>query len=127
MATTLTGQNLAGAVVLVAEDNVVIGMSLTELLADVGCIVLGPVTSVTEALAMLDRRRPDVTLLDHSLADGTAKPVSEALDAMGVPYALLTGDAAEFFGGSAPVIEKPFESAAVLQVVAQLLCTGRVA
>ena len=64
MATTLTGQNLAGAVVLVAEDNVVIGMSLTELLADVGCIVLGPVTSVAEALAMLDRRRPDVTLLD---------------------------------------------------------------
>jgi hypothetical protein len=46
---------------------------------------------------------------------------------MGVPYALLTGDAAEFFGGLAPAIEKPFESAAVLQVVAQLLCTGRVA
>ena len=115
-------RDLAGAIVFVAEDNVVIGMMLLELLSDAGCIVLGPVASVVEAQTMLNARRPDVALLDHALADGTAEPVVQTLDAASVPYALLTGeDAAEPHSPSVPVLRKPFGSEAVYQVVAQLL------
>ena len=116
--------NLTGTSVLVAEDDAIIGMYIDELLWDAGCIVLGPFVSVTDALAILETQRPDVALLDHTLADGTVAPVAMALTERGVPFALLTGaDDLELAGGLtfAPRVAKPFGSGAVEQMLLKLL------
>lgn len=113
--------HFAGQIVLVAEDDALIGMWLAELLTDVGCAVLGPVDSAAAALALLARHRPAAAFLDHVLADGTGESVAVALGVMGAPYAFLTGDPAKFSESSVPVLEKPFETAAVYRVLAQLL------
>jgi hypothetical protein len=70
----------------------IIGMCIEDLLWEAGCIVLGPVVSVADALAVLQTQRPDAALLDHTLADGTVAPVAAALTKRGVPFALLTAE-----------------------------------
>jgi DNA-binding NarL/FixJ family response regulator len=63
------GTVLQGQRVLVAEDHFLIAVELTNLLHGWGCTVLGPVGSVAEAEALLDRGRPDLALLDLGLSD----------------------------------------------------------
>ena len=116
--------NLTGTSVLVAEDDAIIGMYIEELLRDAGCIVLGPLVSVTDALTILETQRPDVALLDHTLADGTVAPVAMALTERGVPFALLTGaNDLELADGLtfAPRVAKPFGSAALEHMLRELL------
>ena len=103
-------------------------MYIEELLRDAGCIVLGPLVSVTNALAVLETHRPDVALLDHTLADGTVAPVAMALTKRGVPFALLTGaNDLELADGLtfAPRVAKPFGSAAVEHLLRELLDRSR--
>ena len=83
-------EDLAGARVLVVEDEFVIALEVEVLLRDFGCEVLGPVPSVVRALELLGRERPDAAPLDLDLLDGMAVPVAELLASMGVPFALVT-------------------------------------
>ena len=52
-------EDLAGARVLVVEDEFLIALEVEVLLRDFGCEVLGPVPSVVRALELLGRERPD--------------------------------------------------------------------
>jgi two-component system, response regulator PdtaR len=83
-------EDLAGARVLVVEDEFVIALEVEFLLRDFGCEVLGPVPSVARALELLGRERPDAAPLDLDLLGGTAVPVAELLASMRVPFALVT-------------------------------------
>jgi CheY-like chemotaxis protein len=77
--------------VLVAEDNAIIAMDMDRLLQEAGYDVVGPVPTVLEALAAIRHRPPDAAVLDVGLSDGVAFPVAEKLDAVGVPFVLVTG------------------------------------
>jgi two-component system, response regulator PdtaR len=83
-------EDLAGARVLVVEDEFLIALEVEFLLRDFGCEVLGPVPSIAWALELLGRERPDAALLDLNLLDGVAVPVAELLASMGVPFVLVT-------------------------------------
>src|SRR4051794_28099922 len=56
--------------VLLVEDEFIIALEMELALLDLGCTVLGPVASAAGALALLDRERPDVAILDVNLLDG---------------------------------------------------------
>ena len=115
-------ERLAGATVLVVEDNAIIGLDLQMTLEDFGYRVLGPASSNEDALAMLAHERPDAAVVDLHLTDGLATPVTEALSALGVPFMLLTGsddDAA--LPGSVPHLGKPYALDALERTVLQLL------
>src|SRR3954454_7390819 len=86
-------EGLAGARVLVVEDEFVIALEVEFLLRDFGCEVLGPVPSVVRALELLGRERPDAALLDLNLLDGMAVPVAELLASRRVPSALVPPNA----------------------------------
>jgi CheY-like chemotaxis protein len=108
----LSARPLAGAGVLVVEDEPNVRRSLEEVLRELGCRVIGPVGSVHDALALLCRDRPDLVLLDMSLSDGQADPVAEALAALDVPFALMTGSGRTRLDEpclrDAPCLAKPF-------------------
>lgn len=74
--------------VLVVEDEYLVAMELSDLLRDEGFAVIGPVPTVAAALAMLDRRLPDVCLLDVNLRGEQSVPVAQALHSRGVPFLL---------------------------------------
>lgn len=86
-------KKLTGCLVLVVEDEPLIALDLTKHLEEAGAIVLGPVSSVPEALKILGAldRLPDVASLDLKLAEGTSIRIAEELDRLGVPFIFATG------------------------------------
>ncbi|MBY9064811.1 hypothetical protein K7957_17880 [Sphingomonas yunnanensis] len=67
---------------------------LRHALHDAGAQLLGPVRAVAEGLALLAnlRERPAAAIVNLRLGDGTALPLLDSLDALGVPL-LLIGEA----------------------------------
>jgi CheY-like chemotaxis protein len=123
------GAGLHGLKVLVAEDDGLLALDLACTLRELGCVVLPAAPSVAGALAILGAERPDVALLDVSLADGSAAPVAAALAAAGVPFAVVSGYAACEIGEAAlrgaPHLGKPYGLRDLRVTLAQLSAPSR--
>ena len=120
-----SGADLAGLRILIVEDEFLLAMELEMLLQQRGCLVLGPVSSVGQALTMLRGEQPDVALLDVNLKGERATPVAAALQARGVPFVLITGYSGVQLGEpelrAAPRIDKPVNCRALKRAVASAL------
>ncbi len=78
--------------VLVVEDEYMLADELAMELADVGAVVLGPVPSVEQALALLESEaRPDGAVLDVNLGGEAVFPLADVLIERGVPLIFTTG------------------------------------
>lgn len=119
------GADLAGLRILIVEDEFLLAMELEMLLQRRGCMVLGPVSSVAQALAALDGEPPDLALLDVNLKGERATPVAAALQARGVPFVLITGYGALQLSEpelrDATRIDKPVSCRALSRAVATAL------
>lgn len=117
--------NLSGCRVLVVEDEFLLAMELEDLLAQGGCEVLGPASSVSQALAVLAGEQPDLALLDVNLKGERATPVAAALRERGVPYVLITGYSEAHLSEpelrSAPRIDKPVSCHTLARAVRRAL------
>lgn len=82
---------LSGTRVLLVEDEAIIALDLADTFASAGADVVGPASSVREALRLLDGARVDTALLDFNVADGEVTPVLDLLVARGVPVVIYTG------------------------------------
>jgi CheY-like chemotaxis protein len=108
----MSGGSLSGRRILVVEDEMFVAMLVEDLLADLGCQVVGPAASVEEALRLLNGAALDGALLDVNLGEEKVYPVAEALRRTQVPYVFVTG-----YGTSGleqpyrndPTIQKPFD------------------
>ena len=78
-------------VVMVAEDNAVIGMMLADDLQEVGYAVAGPFSHAAAALAWLQGFRPDMAVLDVRLMDGSCVPLVRELRARRIPFMVFSG------------------------------------
>jgi CheY-like chemotaxis protein len=58
--------------ILVVEDEAVIAMMVADCLERRGHAVLGPATTLTEALALCEERLPDLAMVDINLRDGSS-------------------------------------------------------
>jgi CheY-like chemotaxis protein len=115
---------LSGRRVLVVEDEMIVSWLLQDLLADLGCEVVGPAARVDQALAIIDAEALDAVLLDLNLNGQMSYPVADALVARGVPFVFATGHAKDRLldGYQAfPVLLKPFHRLEVGDVLAKLL------
>jgi hypothetical protein len=85
--------------------------------------VLGPERSVAEAQKALGRVKVDLALLDIRLGSETVFPISEMLEAMGIPFIFITGSPdslpAEYVGR--PTVAKPWTPTALLSLIPQVL------
>ena len=61
------------------------------MLADAGCIVIGPFARVSNALAAAKLEAVDLALLDGNVAGEKVFPVGHALEERGVPFLFVTG------------------------------------
>lgn len=123
--------SLKGVRVLVVEDEYFVAIMLEEMLESAGCIVMGPIPRLQEALDAVDHQDYDVALLDVNLAGERIDPVADALFERDVPFMFVTG-----YGASAlpreyaerPHIGKPFRMAELLGMLSSILrCDGRLA
>jgi CheY-like chemotaxis protein len=116
--------DLRGLEVLVAEDEPVTALCLQEILRDLGCSVLGPVSSVAETLTMLRSVRPDVALLDVHMPDGAITPVAALLAHSAVPFVVMTADdevGLEPALSGATLLPKPYRAGEVRQALCRVV------
>jgi CheY-like chemotaxis protein len=77
--------------VLVVEDEPLEAMDYCDRLSEAGAKVVGPYSSVTDALESVDREAVDVALLDYALADRNSQELQAALETRHIPFVVLTG------------------------------------
>ena len=102
----------------------IVAWLLEDMLADLGCAVVGPAASVDQALAMIDAEAIDVAVLDVNLKGEMSYPVADALAAHGVPFVFSTGyhkDRLLERYRTFPALQKPFHLSELTDVLAKLL------
>jgi DNA-binding response OmpR family regulator len=82
---------MAQQCVLVAEDEMIIGVDLCDTVEEAGYEVAGPYDTASSAIESLARRTPDLAILDVRLDDGEVFPLAEKLIAANVPVIFHTG------------------------------------
>jgi len=96
--------------VLVVEDETLIAMELCKDLNQRGWEIIGPASTVEEALQLIDEAQlPDAAVLDVNLRGQPVFPLAERLQALGVPFVFCTGyQRLEHKGFStSPIVRKP--------------------
>jgi CheY-like chemotaxis protein len=114
--------NLAGARVLVVEDEMLVSLLIEDILTDSKCIIVGPYDRVPAALEAARTLPLDAAVLDVNLAGTKIYPVAEMLSARGIPFLLLSG----YGSGAVPaehtswqVCAKPFRAEQLLTMLIQ--------
>jgi CheY-like chemotaxis protein len=121
----MTDSPFSGRLVLVIEDEMMVAMLLEDMLADLGCTVLGPAAWVDQALTIIAATGAlDAAVLDVNLNGQKSYPVADALLARGVPFLFATGyHRNSVMNGyrSFPQLQKPFKRSELSQTLAKLL------
>jgi len=110
--------------VLVVEDEMLIGMLLEDMLADLGHTVVAVVPRLKDALAAVAKEGFDLAILDVHLQGEAAFPVADALIARGTPFVFATGYGERGLPEnyrSRPVLQKPFAKADLERVLKAVL------
>lgn len=92
MSTGLQKLDLSGCNILIVEDEFFIALELEDAFVGAGASVIGPVATVAEALALLDRAPAlDAAVLDINLQGEMIFPVADRLLARDIPFVFATG------------------------------------
>jgi DNA-binding response OmpR family regulator len=115
---------LAGARILVVEDEFLIALQLQSVFEDEGAQVLGPYSSLSEALKHAETDDISAASLDVNLGRDTAAPVASILARRHVPfvfYSVQTKDPSLAPWQHIRVIQKPASPHELVQAMAALL------
>jgi DNA-binding response OmpR family regulator len=77
--------------VLVVEDEYLVAVLIKEILESAGCVVMGPIPRLSEALDAVKHETYDAAVLDVNLAGERIDPVAKALSCRDVPFIFVTG------------------------------------
>lgn len=77
--------------ILIVEDEPLIAMDLADAVTEMEGQVIGPLATVREALAMLDRGHIAAAILDAKLLDRDITPVAMRLAQAGIPFVIYSG------------------------------------
>src|SRR4030095_12815107 len=76
--------------VLIVEDQITLALHVADVLENIGCEPVGPVSSVSAAFPIALHEHLDAALLDIYLIDQTVKPIADVLKSRGVAFAFMT-------------------------------------
>jgi CheY-like chemotaxis protein len=114
---------LEGLRVLVVEDEMMVSMLIEDMLADLGCTIVGPASRLDEAMQLVKDAEIDCAVLDVNLGGQPIFPLADMLREKGAPFAFATGygDAGlrDVDKGS-PVLQKPFREGDLARVLGEL-------
>ena len=109
---------LSEAPVLIAEDNLYLSLDLSSAVEEMNGRVIGPASSVTEALTLLARHEVAAAIIDFQLGDQDATVLARHLAERRVPFVIHTASSlpssvAELHP-DVPVLMKPLKPQAIL-------------
>lgn len=117
----------AGLRILVVEDEALVAMMIEDIVADLGCTVIGPAGSVAAALALIESAPPDGALVDLNLGGEHAGPIAAALKARRIPFVFVSGYGRAMASGDmadVPIVSKPFDERDLQRAIG-LIAAGR--
>ena len=115
---------------LIIEDEMLIGMDMQNVLAEIGFGSFAFASTARQALEQARLRRPDLVTADVGLLDGDGLSVCRTLQAeLGpLPVIYVTGQAADLESeGGLTVVAKPFTAADIAAAYATLSTGERAA
>ncbi|MFC0103669.1 response regulator [Sphingopyxis terrae] len=117
---------LAGARILVAEDEYLLAEELQAALVELGTRVIGPAASLADALALIETAdaRLDAAILDINLGGEPAFVAADRLARDGIPLIFVTGyDAAALPARFRlrPLLEKPVDLRRVAALLREMI------
>ncbi|MGP3696331.1 response regulator [Rhodobacter sp. NSM] len=110
--------------ILVAEDDLVLAMTIVDELAASGFETAGPARTESEAMRLIAHQSVDAALLDMRLKDGTCFTLARTLGTRRIPFAFMTGEPPstipqEF--ATVEVLQKPVTSVLISTLLEKLL------
>jgi CheY-like chemotaxis protein len=124
---------LNGKRCFVLDDEFLIALDIQQILERAGAAHVASVASAAEAIELLGRKpKFDLAVLDVKLGsvERNSLNVAALLQAQDVPFVFLTGMRADDVHAknfpNAPVIEKPYDAAALLRAVQHALSQDQV-
>jgi CheY-like chemotaxis protein len=116
--------SLSGCRVLVVEDEVMVSCAMEDMLAGLGCEVVGPAARVNQGLELVAAGRIDAAVLDVNLNGQKSYPIADALIAIGVPFVFSTGynkDSMPEEYRDFPMLQKPYNRLKLGKTLEKLL------
>lgn len=113
---------MASARILVVEDEFLIALDIASVLEQAGIPIIGPVSTVAEAMSAIEHEDMRGALLDAHLAGEPVGCIADALKAKGIPFAFVSGYGPEQLPAAhrdIPLVKKPFTGQDLLAAVAR--------
>jgi CheY-like chemotaxis protein len=110
--TSQAARAVEGKRILLAEDEVLVGMMVHEMLTGFGFSVVGPMTDIDAAIKAVQTEAIDGAVLDVNLGGDLIYPVADMLMERGVPFVFVTGyddDSIDERYVDVPILRKPIE------------------
>lgn len=120
----VTEKLLSGRRILVVEDEMLVLISIEDMLADLGCESVTAAATVDQAVALIDAQVFDAAVLDMNLNGNKSFPVADKLAAFGVPFFFSTGYTAQDMRDGyrdRPLVKKPIRYEELVEVFTRLL------
>ena len=115
---------LVGSVVMVVEDEPLVGLDLVDMLEAAGAYVVSA-KRAGEAISSLDRFEIAAAVLDINLGDHNCSAVCEHLWKRDIPFLFYTGYSPTLGGwDNVPVLQKPAMPQEIVEAV-ERLCGSR--
>jgi DNA-binding NtrC family response regulator len=115
--------DLRGCRVLVADDQLLIAQLIGQVLASLGCEVIGPARTVAETLAAIRTPEIDGVLLDLYFGRERCDPVARELARRSIPFVVMSGTGvpteASALLAEAPLLTKPFTTRQLEDIVSR--------
>ena len=108
----VTENDLVGRRVFIIEDESMVTMLLQDILADIGCEVVGAAFRFNDALEKARTLSFDVAILDINLNGQHSYPIAEILAERGLAFVFATGYGTTSLPAllqQTPVLQKPFQ------------------
>jgi DNA-binding NtrC family response regulator len=116
--------------VLIVEDEMLVAMSVENVLTDAGFDVIGIAGRVDKAKGYIaGKASPDVAVMDLNLAGASSVALADAFVAAGIPFVVLTGYGTMDLPShlrQVPILSKPFDPPRLVRAIeAALGSSGR--
>jgi CheY-like chemotaxis protein len=109
---------------MVVDDEPLIAMLLQDWLKELGYSTIGPASTITQAIALIESDKPDAAILDVSLHQTDCYPVADLLKERDIPFAFGTGHDTQAIASrhaNVPILSKPYDLSALQRVMHELL------
>ena len=114
---------------LLLQNDVLPNLSLVEAITEAGFALMGPFSTVADAMECIEKDRPDVVVLDMTVSDGISFELADELYGRNIPFLFYTSwrdsNAHAVDLEDVSLAEKPLEFILVVKLLANMIKSQR--